>query len=219
MFKVRLDDKYQDVHEELSKIKDTQKKIKHDLNGKLKLLRNDFEEWKNQEPTILIPDPNKYIHIVDTTKDKKPVKHEPKIHIIENSASPKPQLRSPSPSRSPVRVVSAQSSIRRSPSPRRELTVNEKMLKLRFELPRLNIGEEVLAKWPDDGWYYRSIVKEDLGDCKYQVEDSLRDVEQMFREDIISEINDSYDAFEVFSLLNIFYKFNLFRIKVFESQL
>jgi hypothetical protein len=41
--------------------------------------------------------------------------------------------------------------------------------KLGQELRELKEGEEVLAKWPDDGWYYRSIVKKYLGDGKYKL--------------------------------------------------
>ena len=49
----------------------------------------------------------------------------------------------------------------------------------------------------DDGWYYRSIVKDNLGNYKYRIEDSLKDTEELFREDILSDSNDSKDTFEV----------------------
>lgn len=84
------------------------------------------------------------------------------------------------------------------PRSSRDLTVDEKILQLRAELPRVNLGEEVLAKWSDDGWYYRSIVRDNLGQNKYQVEDSLRDTEQIYREDIVSGVNMTSDeSFEV----------------------
>lgn len=86
------------------------------------------------------------------------------------------------------------------PSPKQTLTVAEKIIKIRHELHELQIGEEVLAKWPDDGWYYKSIVKENLGVCKYRLEDSNHDSECMYRDDIISNDNDARDtdaSFEV----------------------
>lgn len=76
------------------------------------------------------------------------------------------------------------------------LTPEQKILKLRRELPPLQPGEEVLARWPDDGWYYRSVIKEHLGNFRYRIEDGLRDEEEMERENIISEYHDSHDSLE-----------------------
>jgi hypothetical protein len=80
---------------------------------------------------------------------------------------------------------------------RPENGLDAKIHKLRKRLPVLKPGEEVLAKWEDDGWYYRSIVKESLGNYLYKIEDSLKDNEQIYREDIISEIDDSTYSFKV----------------------
>lgn len=153
------------MYEELLTLRKKQKSYKSDLDGKFKVLRQDFDEWKKQEPPVILPNPNLYIY--QENKDK----------IVENVRLNELVVKSP-------------------PTPQRDLSVDEKLLKLRQDLPQLRTGEEVLAKWPDDGWYYRSIVKEYLGDYKYQVEDSLRDCEQIYREDIISEMNDSSDSFE-----------------------
>lgn len=141
-----------------------QKTYKSDLEGKFKVLRNDFDEWRKQEPPVVLPNPNLYVYQSARDGDK----------------ASKPMVKSP------------------PPSSQREPSIDEKILRLRAELPELKRGEEVLAKWPDDGWYYRSIVKDYLGSYKYQVEDSLRDIEQIYREDIISELNDTSDTFEVF---------------------
>jgi hypothetical protein len=148
------------MYEELLTLRKKQKSYKSDLDGKFKVLRQDFDEWKKQEPPVILPNPNLYIY--QENKDK----------IVENV-------------RLNELVVKPA-----TPPQQRDLSVDEKLLKLRQELPQLRTGEEVLAKWPDDGWYYRSIVKEYLGDYKYQVEDSLRDCEQVYREDIISEMSD-----------------------------
>lgn len=164
------------MYEELLYLRKKHKNLRYDLEGKFTVLRHDFDEWKKQEPPVLFPDPNKFIY-----EEKGIQVTSPKIqHVIHSPKKVEPNVlyvKSPSP-------------------PAKELTIQEKLLKLRAELPELKIGEEVLAKWPDDGWYYRSIVKENLGDCKYQVEDSLRDMEQIYREDLLSEINDSSDYFE-----------------------
>ncbi|CAF1056301.1 unnamed protein product [Brachionus calyciflorus] len=68
---------------------------------------------------------------------------------------------------------------------------------LKNELSDINKGAEVLARWPDDGWYYRSIVREYLGNNQYLVEDSLKDCETFKGEDLISDINEPLKKFEI----------------------
>ena len=51
---------------------------------------------------------------------------------------------------------------------------------------RLQCGEEVLARWPDDGWYYRGTIHEPAGDS-YFVEDSVGNMEEIARQNIISD--------------------------------
>lgn len=53
------------------------------------------------------------------------------------------------------------------------------------------MGEEVLARWSDEGWYYRGTIKQDCGDGSYFVEDSVGDLEQIYRPDIITEADDA----------------------------
>ncbi|CAC5414532.1 unnamed protein product [Mytilus coruscus] len=72
--------------------------------------------------------------------------------------------------------------------------VYEKMpglLILRRSLPHLREGEEVLARWSDEGWYFRGIVREDCGDRSYIVEDATHQVEKIWREDIITDYDDA----------------------------
>ena len=84
-----------------------------------------------------------------------------------------------------------------TPKPSVELTLEEKLLNLRQSLPELKVGDEVLAQWPDDGWYYRSRIKEKLSGYKYLIEDSLRDCEKIYRENIILEDTLTNTSFEV----------------------
>lgn len=133
------------------------------MEGKLKLLRVDFEEWKKQEPPVLIPNPNTFLYIKNKKTERNLVQGIP--------LGLKPNV--------DYELV---------PKPESQLTEKEKILKLRSELPEIKVGEEVLARWPDDGWYYRSIVTNYLGNHQYQVEDSLRDYEKVYREDLIADI-------------------------------
>lgn len=165
------------MHEELVSMKNKQKTYKKDLDGKFKVLRNDFEEWKKQEPPVILPNPNLFLYQDNQQQEQQKV-------VSGNKRN------------SPKVVADDIVVIKSPPSPKVELSVEEKLLKLRRDLPKLEVGEEVLAKWPDDGWYYRSIVKDYLGNCKYVVEDSLRDTEQIYREDLISDAHDAFDNFE-----------------------
>jgi hypothetical protein len=175
------------MYDELLYIRKKNKSLKSDLEGKFKVLRQDFDEWKAQEPPVILPDPNKYIYQSDQKleKKKRSKKNKNEEKIIETIKEENS-------------IIQPNVLITKPPSQTQtELTLEQKLRKLGKELPELNEGEEVLAKWPDDGWYYRSIVKKNVGDNKYQVEDSLKDIEIIKREDIISEINDSKDTFEV----------------------
>lgn len=55
----------------------------------------------------------------------------------------------------------------------------------------LESGEEVLARWSDEGWYYRGTIRQDCGDGSYLVEDSVSDLEQINRADIITDADDA----------------------------
>ncbi|RUS89184.1 hypothetical protein EGW08_003063, partial [Elysia chlorotica] len=71
------------------------------------------------------------------------------------------------------------------------------LIKLRKQLEHLRPGEEALARWSDDGWYFRGIIRQYHGDYSYDVEDSTGFIERIWREDLISE-NDASD--KVFQL-------------------
>lgn len=157
------------MQEELRSLKKEQKDHKTDLEGKLKVLRRDMKHLSEKETSVVVLPPQSPPSMVETHK------HHHHHHHNRNDL---------------MKVA--------TPTGTRELTVDEKILQLRAELARVSLGEEVLAKWSDDGWYYRSIVKDELGNFKYQVEDSLRDTEQIYREDIVSGVNMmADDSFEV----------------------
>jgi hypothetical protein len=173
------------MYDELSYLRKKNKDLKSDLEGKLKVLKKDFDEWKTQEPPIILPDPNIYIYQSNAKEYKKlRAKKEDKDKAKEQTENKQDLIQQERPvlSKSPVQV---------------ELSFEQKLKKLAKELVELREGEEVLARWPDDGWYYRSIVKKKINEYKYQLEDSLKDTEIVNREDIISEINDSQSVFEV----------------------
>ena len=71
-------------------------------------------------------------------------------------------------------------------------------MKLRRELPELMRGDEVLARCPHTGWYYRRLIEDFLGSFKYRI--SFKDLEIVPREDIIY-IKPA--TFEVNDLLNV----------------
>ncbi|CAF0714125.1 unnamed protein product [Brachionus calyciflorus] len=60
-------------------------------------------------------------------------------------------------------------------------------INMRKSLPTLKNGDEVLAKWPDDCLYYPSVVRDYIGDYKYKVENNLRAVKIITREDLIKQ--------------------------------
>lgn len=52
---MKLDDKYQHMYEELLSLRKKHKYFSKELEGKFKVLRNDFDEWKSHEPKIVLP--------------------------------------------------------------------------------------------------------------------------------------------------------------------
>lgn len=63
---------------------------------------------------------------------------------------------------------------------------------MRRELGKLKTGDRVLARWPDDGWYYPSVVRDSkstrLAEGQYKVENKLGAVKLVYREDLIQQI-------------------------------
>ncbi len=62
---------------------------------------------------------------------------------------------------------------------------SSKMLTLRRKLHALNVGNKVLVKWPNDNWYYPSVVLQVLDNFKYKVVNILRNEAFIYREDIV----------------------------------
>ena len=59
------------------------------------------------------------------------------------------------------------------------------------------INEHVLARWPDDGWYYRGVVVRSLGGLWYVVADAGGDMETIHALDIIIDLHDGQRPLEV----------------------
>ncbi len=157
------------MYKELVNLEKNHQTLKTDLNEKLDSLRSELSELEKREIQVVLPDPK---HV---TKRSRSGKEEVPDHDDDNNAE-----------------------VKSSPKEKKQAnSLEAKILKLRKRLPALKAGEEVLAKWEDDGWYYRSIVKESLGNHLYKVEDSLKDDEKIYREDIVSEIDDSTYSFKV----------------------
>ncbi|GFR58513.1 von Willebrand factor A domain-containing protein 3B [Elysia marginata] len=75
--------------------------------------------------------------------------------------------------------------------------VDPSLIELRKQLEHLRPGEEALARWSDDGWYYRGIIRQYHGDYSYDVEDSTGFIERIWREDLVSENDASGTVFEL----------------------
>ena len=60
------------------------------------------------------------------------------------------------------------------------------------------INQHVLARWPDDGWYYRGVVVSTAtGEMWYQVEDASHDKERIHASDIIIDEQDALASLQV----------------------
>ena len=138
--KVKLDDKYDQIHDEFSNLKENHQELKNQLGGRLRVLKNDFDEFKNQEPKVV------------------------QIRSHKISQKSKPQA---------------------------SMNLEQKIIKLRTDLPHLDEDDSVLAKWPDNGWYYHAHVDKYLGDYKYLISGNSREKREIYREDIIqTNLND-----------------------------
>ena len=62
---------------------------------------------------------------------------------------------------------------------------SSKMMTLRMKLSALNVGNKVLVKWPNDNWYYPSVILQVLDNFKYKVLNILRNEAFIYREDIV----------------------------------
>ncbi len=206
---VKLDSKYQEMFDEFLKLRRNHKKLKADLVDRMHTIRTDLEDWKLKEPKVIkvIEQLQPIVNVVEKERivEQQPSQPQPAAkkekkkkqpQIIEQQVLVEPLKRqtvtttlvsSPrSPGSSHRSVKSTDSTI--------ELTYAHLVAGLRKKLAVLEVGEQVLAKWPDDGWYYRSVIVECLGNGQYRIEDSLSDTETIYREDIISEKSDADDG-------------------------
>ena len=61
------------------------------------------------------------------------------------------------------------------------------------------MGQEVLARWSDDGWYYVGVILKPDGDDRYYVGDSTGYIESILTEDLIGDINSEFKVIQVYS--------------------
>ncbi|XP_053399873.1 uncharacterized protein LOC123557580 isoform X6 [Mercenaria mercenaria] len=62
--------------------------------------------------------------------------------------------------------------------------------------PGLRMNQEVLARWRDDGWFYRGCVVADGKDQKYVIRDCTGYMETILRDDILTDTEHRFDAIQ-----------------------
>ncbi len=165
------------MFEEFSRLRKNHKSIKDNLSDELKKLKQEFTDFKSREPQVINLNAAEIVekltqNITEASQNNKQLI----VHLKDDSVS--------------------RASIAATPTID-DSNVN-KMEKFIKSLPQLYSGQEVLVRWPDDGWYYVSIIKENLGNgYQYKIEDSLGEIEIVNREDIISDEDSANDYFEV----------------------
>ncbi|KAJ8351781.1 hypothetical protein SKAU_G00232570 [Synaphobranchus kaupii] len=75
--------------------------------------------------------------------------------------------------------------------------VPEYVNRARLLMPKVSPGQEVLARWAHDGWYYYSSVVHACGDQSYFLQSREGELERVWREDIITEGQDSSQEIKV----------------------
>jgi hypothetical protein len=148
------------MHQELIEAKETQKRYKTEFKRQLKALKNELKSKQTSEKDLQVALVSQKQVVSVTTQNKEPIEIEQKPHAKQTTKTI--QLR-------------------------KATTINQELENMRNNLSELTIGEEVLAKWSDDGWYYKSIVRTQCGNQKYIIEDINKTQETVLREDIISE--------------------------------
>lgn len=161
---MRLDEKYNKMYEELLRDKENQKLEKMSLKKEMKALKKHMKDIINEKNTKTI---SNYSKVID--EDKNDVKEENSDREEVNHEKYNSQ--------SELGLVKQS----------KTLSIAEQLDHMRRTLPELNVGDEVLAKWPDDGWYYKSLVKQNCGHYRYKIEDINKVSLEINREDIISE--------------------------------
>lgn len=71
------------------------------------------------------------------------------------------------------------------------------MLRAERSLPGLRQDQEVLARWSDDGWYYRGCIVAKVDEQKFIVLDATGYLEEITREDILTDNEHKFDAIQV----------------------
>lgn len=173
---LKLDKKYQKMYDEFSRLRKTHKSINENLTTEISKLKKELDDFKAREPQIIDLNLTELEQKLDRKiREANETNKQLIVHVKDDT------------------LVRASSS-----TPTKPVVVERKSsTKLRKNLPELKSGEEALVRWSDDGWYYLSVIRENLGNSYYEIEDSLGQIIQVSREDIISREDGANDSFEV----------------------
>ena len=110
-----------------------------------------------------------------------------KIHKTPTPTPPTVLPRSPSHSPSPPSPQAR----KRTPSPVKDVSYIEKSdveeeQEEKEEEEEFKVNQEVLAQWPDDGWYYKSEVVKKINKNLFEIRDLLGDEERINKDCLIS---------------------------------
>lgn len=162
-----------------------------------------FEEFNsrtNQNPVAPM-DTNRFdkeLQALEENIERYQVKHEKQQKILRNHARELKWLHEKIKTElSLVHQIENSESQRKDQSTKESQSLTPNLTETRELLPSLRNGEEVLARWCDDGWYYRGIVKKNCGDFNYLVEDVTKTYDKICREDIITDYDNTNQTFTI----------------------
>ena len=135
-------------------------------------------------------------HNIDTSPDRSPMKTPTLTLTPISSLTPSPCHSTPG----HFSQTSIHPTLVASPTtPTADLTISalEGLNTHNLEEEDPLVNQHVLARWPDDGWYYRGVVVQSLGELWYQVEDASHDADKIHALDIITDLKDAQKPIQV----------------------
>lgn len=173
------------MYEEFSRLRKSHKSINDNLTSEIKQLKRELDELKSREPQVidlnLTELEEKLAQKINEANERN---KQLIVHVKDNT-------RVKESSTSPIGAKEKKTKKKSSAEKKSTDSLKEK------NLPELRSGEQVLVRWPDDGWYYLSVVKENLGKNWYEIEDTIGQITRVARQDIIHRDDDTNDTFEV----------------------
>jgi len=134
------------MYEEFSRLRKNHKSIKENLSGELKRLQKEFKDFKSREPQLINLNATEIVdklsqNIIEANSRNKQLI----VHVKDDDN--RKSIRSDSVAAAVVLTPNPASS--RTPTP-----LSTPIPKRKLSLPELHSGQQVLVRWPDDGWYY-----------------------------------------------------------------